>query len=172
MHLRELVWPDNPSLHNYCKDSLQTSISFHLDSAISFFLPAHKPDPLFEGNCTPLPCTNTLDDLALTLHTYLFSCDTLFPLHLHLWLLLIAPFPLILDSSFSPSYAYTFQLISLASLCTVAAPPPWLRVGSLSIKSKPLVIGHILPCTYTSCPSHCTAYLSQPMIAFFFYHPI
>jgi hypothetical protein len=86
MRLGELVWPDNPSLRNYHKVSLRTSVSFLLDGAISFFLPTHKADPLFKGNRILLPRTNTPDDPTSALRTYLSSRDALFPLLPHLWL--------------------------------------------------------------------------------------
>jgi hypothetical protein len=85
----------------------------------------------------------------------------------------MAPFQLVLGTA--PGYAYTSQRTSLASLCTVVAPPPWLRVRSLSIKSKPSVVGFYLSHIHqtTPRPSRCTAYLSrQPMIAFFLYHHV
>jgi hypothetical protein len=86
MRLGELVWPDNPSLRNYRKISMRTSVSTLPDDAVSFFLPTHKADPLFEGNRIVLRHLEAPHSPARAFRAYLASRDNLFPLHPPLWL--------------------------------------------------------------------------------------
>ncbi|TFK62216.1 hypothetical protein BDN72DRAFT_777349, partial [Pluteus cervinus] len=88
MRLGELAKPDNPPLHNPKKFSRRTSISI-TSSQFSFFLPAHKADPFFEGNriliSNQVAISTLLDPIPL-IARYLASRDVLFPFSSELWL--------------------------------------------------------------------------------------
>jgi hypothetical protein len=49
MRLAELTWPDHVALRDYRKVTMRHSVEF-LNTAISFWLPGHKADKIFEGN--------------------------------------------------------------------------------------------------------------------------
>ena len=49
LHLTELCFPDHLQLQDYSKVSLQSSVQW-FPHAVSFWLPSHKADPIFEGS--------------------------------------------------------------------------------------------------------------------------
>jgi hypothetical protein len=85
MHLGKLTWPDKPALQDYCKVTLQHTVTA-TKANYSFLLPFHKADYLFEGNHILIQTTNTDDNPITAFNTYLQSCDTKFPLNPELWL--------------------------------------------------------------------------------------
>ena len=48
--LRELTWPDKIALRDYKKLTMWHSLQWN-PSSYSFWLPTHKADTTFEGNC-------------------------------------------------------------------------------------------------------------------------
>ncbi|KII87746.1 hypothetical protein PLICRDRAFT_70441, partial [Plicaturopsis crispa FD-325 SS-3] len=85
MRLGELVWPDTVAHQNYRKVSLRFMVEWY-DDAFSFWLPAHKSDPFFEGNRIVIERTETADPHR-SFAAYLRSRDLLFPNRPELWLL-------------------------------------------------------------------------------------
>ena len=83
MRLGELTWPDNISLRDYRKVTMRPSVELLLD-AISFWLPGHKADQFFEGNCLVIR-KSSANTYAL-FNSYLSSRDTLFRARPKLWL--------------------------------------------------------------------------------------
>jgi hypothetical protein len=81
LRLKELVWLDNHSLQDYCKVSMCHSVQSSHDS-ISFWLPSHKADQFFEGNCLFIRSSSTknycLFNSYLSLHNSIFcACPKL-----------------------------------------------------------------------------------------------
>ena len=88
MRLGEIVQPDNPQLCNFHKLTPQWSVKYTSDPHphISFHLPMHKADRLFEGSTIVLEQhLSDLDPLSL-FNSYLSSQDKLFPLLPKLWI--------------------------------------------------------------------------------------
>jgi hypothetical protein len=83
--LRELVWPDNPSPHDYRKVVLRISVTW-LPLGFSFLLPGHKADRYFKGNRVVVQKTMTLDDPQTAFRSYLALRDRRWPFNLELWL--------------------------------------------------------------------------------------
>jgi hypothetical protein len=87
MCLSELVWPDSASLQNWNKVSRQNCVTFLDNKSYSFFLPSHKADQFFEGNCIFIHyLIPSGPDPLPTFLRYLKSRDQLFPLSPELWL--------------------------------------------------------------------------------------
>ncbi len=85
LRLGELVWPDNRALRSFRKLTLRTSLSLS-SSAYEFLLPAHKADPLFEGNHVIVRASITAPNPLPHFTSYLHSRDRLFPVRAELWL--------------------------------------------------------------------------------------
>ena len=85
MRLGELIFPDKKALWNYCKISVQHSVSIQPEH-YSFFFPSHKGDHFFEGNIILIQKLNTPTDPYSPFLTYLNSWDSHFPLYPKLWL--------------------------------------------------------------------------------------
>jgi hypothetical protein len=83
--LGELTWPDKIALHNYCKVSMWHLVEF-LNSALAFWLPGHKADQYFEGNCLIICRLSLTVDVFEHFLCYLHSCDSLFCVQPELWL--------------------------------------------------------------------------------------
>jgi hypothetical protein len=83
MRLAELTWPDAIALRDYRKVSMRHSVEF-LDGAISFWLPGHKADKIFEGNRL-FVCSSSTETYQL-FKSYLTARDTLFRARPELWL--------------------------------------------------------------------------------------
>ena len=85
MRLGELVWPDKKALQDYRKVTKRSSVEL-LAEGFSFFLPGHKADRFFEGNCIVLQKNASGDDPDAPFRKYLTSRDSLYPFHPELWL--------------------------------------------------------------------------------------
>jgi hypothetical protein len=83
MRLAELTWPDSKSLRDYRKVSMRHSVEF-LANAISFWLPGHKGDKIFEGN--RLYIRNTSKEVHALFKSYIASRDAHFCARPELWL--------------------------------------------------------------------------------------
>ena len=83
--LGELVWPDKLAHQNYQKLSLRSSVTWP-DNSFSFFLPANKTDPFFEGNRIVIQHLDMSTDPFRPFTAYLHSRDHKFPYHPELWL--------------------------------------------------------------------------------------
>jgi len=83
MRLAELTWPDQVSLRDYHKVTMRPSIE-HFSDAISFWLPGHKADQFFEGNCLFIWKSST--ETYCLFDSYLSSHDQLFQARPELWL--------------------------------------------------------------------------------------
>jgi hypothetical protein len=84
MRLAELTWPDKLNLRDYRKVSMRHSVQF-LYGALSFWLPGHKADQFFEGNCL-IVRESAAPDTYNFFRSYLVSRDTRFPIRPELWL--------------------------------------------------------------------------------------
>ncbi|KAI1789305.1 hypothetical protein LXA43DRAFT_1062932 [Ganoderma leucocontextum] len=85
LRLGELVWPDNRALRSFRKLTLRTSTALSADS-YEFLLPAHKADPLFEGNHVIVHSSIATPNPLPRFSSYLTSRDRLFPVRAELWL--------------------------------------------------------------------------------------
>jgi hypothetical protein len=85
LRLAELCFPDHIQLQDYSKISLRSSVQWFPD-AVSFWLPSHKADPTFEGNCLIVQRVYNSPDPYSSFTNYLRSRDQLFPFNLELWL--------------------------------------------------------------------------------------
>lgn len=87
MRLGEIVAHDNPSYRSTRKSIKRHSVEISSSPRhISFFLPMHKADRLFEGSHIVLEERNShLDPVAIFLR-YINRRDHLFPLYPHLWI--------------------------------------------------------------------------------------
>jgi hypothetical protein len=87
MRLGELVAHDNPKLRSMRKAVKRHTVTFHNDPPhMSFTLPMHKADRLYEGSTIVIEQRNSdLDPLAI-FHRYLSSRDRLYKWHPLLWL--------------------------------------------------------------------------------------
>ncbi|EMD33082.1 hypothetical protein CERSUDRAFT_26634, partial [Gelatoporia subvermispora B] len=84
LRLGEMVQPDKVELRNPAKLTLRLSIRVHADS-FEFLLPAHKADPLFEGNHVIVKTFPNAPDVIACFTEYLRERDRRFPLHPALW---------------------------------------------------------------------------------------
>jgi len=85
LRLGELTWPNTISLRDYKKVSMRFSLKIN-PHTYSFWLPAHKTDTSFEGNCIVIKKITGAPDLCPIMQRYIDSRDTLFPFHPQLWL--------------------------------------------------------------------------------------
>jgi hypothetical protein len=83
MRLAELTWPDAVALRDYRKVSMRPSVERLLE-AFSFWLPGHKADHFFEGNCLFIRKSST--ETYQLFELYLTSRDRLFRSRPELWL--------------------------------------------------------------------------------------
>ena len=71
--LGKLCWPDKPALHDYCKVTMHHMVKI-FDNYIGLFLPGHKGNAFFKGNCLIIQYTS---QQAFDLFThYLETCDS------------------------------------------------------------------------------------------------
>lgn len=83
MRLGELTWPDSVALRDYRKVTMRHTVQL-LPDAISFWLPGHKADTIFEGNRLYIRASSA-HTYAL-FKSYLTSRDHLFRARPELWL--------------------------------------------------------------------------------------
>lgn len=83
MRLAELTWPDTVALRDYRKVTMRHTVEM-LEGVVSFWLPGHKADKIFEGN--RLYIRHTSVDTFRLFKSYLSSRDTRFRARPELWL--------------------------------------------------------------------------------------
>lgn len=82
LRVAEFTMPDNVKARNWKKFSRCASVQwFKDDTAISFLLPAHKGDTIFEGNRIIIVTATVIR----AFHAYVSARDSHFPLHPALW---------------------------------------------------------------------------------------
>jgi hypothetical protein len=85
MRLGELCLSDDKSIQDWRKVTKRSSVALHPDS-YEFHLPHHKADPFVEGNHIIVRRDQFQHNPFFHFHTYLSSCDHLFPFASPLWL--------------------------------------------------------------------------------------
>ena len=85
LQLGELTSPDNAALWDYWKITMCFSFEW-LHNAYAFWLPAHKTDTTFEGNCIVIKHIAGAPDPSPIMQHYITSRDHLLPLLPQLWL--------------------------------------------------------------------------------------
>lgn len=86
MRLGELTWPDKTEHQDWRKVILRHSVQAPTAIHVSFFLPFHKADRLYEGNVVMVQARSDDLDPIKVFKTYLQSHDSLFPFSAALWL--------------------------------------------------------------------------------------
>ncbi len=130
LHLGEMVWPDQVSLHTYCKVTLRHSVKVTADT-FTFFLPTHKADSTFEGNRVLVQRTQSSPDpYAFFTTTYLARCNTSFPCNPALWLCADSTIPICawfmkrLHTSFPADiFGHSMHAGGATSLAVAGIPP-------------------------------------------------
>jgi hypothetical protein len=84
MCLAEITWLDKVSLHDYCKVSMCHSVEF-LMGTLSFWLPGHKADKFFKGNCL-IVRKSAIPNMHACFIANRVSHNSLFPIWPELWL--------------------------------------------------------------------------------------
>ena len=85
LRLGELTWPNQITLQDYRKVTLQSSLKLHARE-YSFWLPTHKADTTFEGNRIVIQKISNAPDPCPIMEHYIRSRDILFPFHPQLWI--------------------------------------------------------------------------------------
>jgi hypothetical protein len=85
LRLREMAVNDNPSLRDFRKIVLHSSLTW-VESDFEFLLPAHKTNTTFKGNRIHIARIIGSPDPKPIMANYILSRDRLFPLHSQLWL--------------------------------------------------------------------------------------
>jgi len=86
LRLGEMTFPDKIGDRDYRKVTFRHSLQW-LPHAFAFWLPSHKADIFFEGNCIIIKKAIGAPDPVPAMKKYVVSRDKFFPLHAELWLL-------------------------------------------------------------------------------------
>ena len=129
MWLGEITAHDNPAYCSACKSVRRCSVKLSPSPYhISFSLPMHKADHLFEGLHVILEqWTHPLDPVAVFLR-YIEQCDRLFPLHPQLWLRENGSVPTRswfmhrIRSHFPPEYGHSLRSGGATALALAGVP--------------------------------------------------
>jgi hypothetical protein len=135
LHLGDLTFPDNIANRDFRKITLRTSLEW-MPNAFTFWLPTHKSDTTFEGNCVVIRKIVGAPDPIPLMQSYIASRDRLFPLHANLWLLANASVPTQtwfirrLQVFFPPDIAGQSLCAGGATALAEASAPPELIKGA------------------------------------------
>ena len=113
LHLGELTWPDKLDLCNYQKVSMWHMVEFLADS-LSFWLPGHKADQYFEGNCLII-CKHSTPTLTPFLCDTLILVTSIFRPDLNFGCMLMEQSPL--AHNLSTAYSTFYPVPSLSNQC-------------------------------------------------------
>lgn len=84
LRLGELVFPDDQSIEVPKKHCLRNTLRCD-ENSISFILPFHKADQIFEGNTIRVQSNNSISNPIPIMRHYIASRDKLFPQYAFLW---------------------------------------------------------------------------------------
>jgi hypothetical protein len=147
MCLSELTWPDKPALQDYCKVTLQHTVTA-TKTNYSFFLPFHKADHLFEGNHFLIQTTNTDDNPVTAFNAYLQSCDTKFPSTQSFGFMQTVPYQLVNGSCTGSPY-FSPEILEANPFVQVVHQPMQKQVfpdtSSKPLATPPSTLSHLFP---------------------------